>query len=133
MKGYRLDTRINKSAYLDFKKQMLPQKFEIPHESQKPLGIQFLQANLDDENQKNNLFVSLLSSSSQNVTQSPQLKKYLIQSCITEFPLLSSLNKIELYLNRQKNELKGQSKAEEMKSQKNHSQSTEVYSVNKVA
>ncbi|CAD8046485.1 unnamed protein product [Paramecium primaurelia] len=124
MKGYRLDTRINKSAYLDFKKQMLPQKFEIPHESKKPLGIQFLQANLDEENQKNNIF---------NVTQSPQLKKYLIQSYITEFPLLSSLNKIELYLNRQKNELKGQSKVEEMKSQKNHSQSTEVYSVNKVA
>lgn len=59
MKGYRLDTRINKSAYLDFKKQMLPLKFEIPLESKKPLGIQFLQTNLDEESEKNNIFVSL--------------------------------------------------------------------------
>ncbi|CAD8049516.1 unnamed protein product [Paramecium sonneborni] len=133
MKGYRLDIKINKSAYLDFKKQMLPQKFEIPNDSTKPSDIKFLQANLDEENQKNNIFVSLLSSSFQNVTQSPELKKYLIHSYITEFPLLSSLNKIEMYLNRQQNESKGQSKVEEMKTQKNHSQSTEVYSQNKVA
>ncbi|CAD8053687.1 unnamed protein product [Paramecium primaurelia] len=122
-KGYQLDKRINKSAYLDFKKQMLPQKFEIPHEREKPLEVRSLLANLDQENQKNSIF---------NVTQSPQLKKYLIQSQISEFPLLSSLNKIELFLNRQQNKLKEQSKSEEIKSQKNYSQSTEVFTANKV-
>ncbi|CAD8157541.1 unnamed protein product [Paramecium pentaurelia] len=123
-KGYRLENAISKKGFVELRKLLGMPQFELPHENNNIMKIQTLQLNIDNDDKWINTY---------KPTPEVKLQKYLLQCKNSDQSIISSLNKVDRFLNQQgRHKNIGQSKEEDIQ-RKQNSLSTEVQFSNKIA
>ncbi|CAD8159905.1 unnamed protein product [Paramecium octaurelia] len=123
-KGYRFENGISKKGFVEFRKMLGMPQFEMAHENNNLMKMQTLQINIDNDDKWLNTY---------KPTPEVKLQKYLIHCKNSDQSIISSLNKVDRFLNQQgRHKTIGQGKDEEIQKKQN-SLSTEVQYSNKIA
>ncbi|CAD8045398.1 unnamed protein product [Paramecium primaurelia] len=123
-KGYRLENTISKKGFLELRKMLGMPQFEFVHENSNLMKIQALQLNIDDDEKWIKKYKPI---------PEARLQKYLLHCQYIDKSIITSLNKVDCFLNQQGNIKHMVQNKEEEKQKKQNSLSTEVQYSNKIA
>ncbi|CAD8071551.1 unnamed protein product [Paramecium sonneborni] len=123
-KGYKLENTISKKSFLEFRKILGMPQIEMMNENRNQMKIQAFHINIDDD------FKWI---TSYKPTPEVKLQKYLLQCKTSDQSIISSLNKIDRFLNQQGRVKSIAQSKEDEKHKKQNSLSTEVQYSNKIA
>ncbi|CAD8156668.1 unnamed protein product [Paramecium pentaurelia] len=123
-KGYRLENTISKKGFLELRKMLGMPQFEFMHENSNLMKIQALQLNIDDDEKWIKTYKPI---------PEVRLQKYLLHCQYIDKSIITSLNKVDCFLNQQGKLKPIVQNKEEEKQKKQNSLSTEVQYSNKIA